>query len=191
MKVYRDRLELLQAGFLPHDAVCAEIGVNIGTFAKMIAEHTHPKELHLIDVWAQIGLTASSSAPDSENLDRSRSVSALFQPAIKQGRVVLHQGLSTRVLGAFSDAYFDWLYIDADHSYEGCLADLMAADRKVRVGGKIAGHDYGPGFPGVVRAVAEFCHIRCWKMPAITKQGPREEPDRDGRGIPSYVLERV
>lgn len=191
MKTFRDRLELLQSGLLAHDAVCAEVGVNVGAFSKMILEHTNPKELHLIDVWAQIGVIGSSSAPDRDNLDRLRGVSAVFQPAIKEGRVVIHQGLSTRVLGGFSDRYFDWLYVDADHSYKGCLGDLLAAERKVRIGGRMSGHDYGPGFPGVLRAVAEFCRVRCWRMSAITEKGPRVEPDRDGRHIPSYVLERV
>lgn len=191
MKEFRDRLELLQAGVLQHNAVCAEVGVNIGTFSKMILEHTNPKELHLIDVWAQIGSGGSSSAPDQENLGRLCAVSAMFQPAIKEGRVVIHQGLSTRVLGGFSDGYFDWIYIDADHSYKGCLGDLLAADRKVRIGGRMSGHDYGSRYPGVLQAVNEFCHTYCWVMSAITRVGPRVEPDRDGRGIPSYILERV
>ncbi len=191
MKIFRDRLELLQAGVLPHGAVCAEVGVNIGDFSEMILEHTNPKELHLIDVWAQIGVIGSSSAPDGENLGRLCAVSAVFQPAIKEGRVVIHQGLSTRVLGGFSDGYFGWLYVDADHSYKGCFSDLCAANTKIRNGGKIAGHDHGPGFPGVVKAVAEFCHVYGWAMTAMTEKGPRVEPDRDGRHIPSYVLERV
>ena len=43
----------------------------------------------------------------------------------------------------------DFLYIDADHSYAACLADLEAWVPHVRPGGLIAGDDYGnPTFPG-------------------------------------------
>jgi hypothetical protein len=37
----------------------------------------------------------------------------------------------------------DWVYIDADHSYEGIKSDYNAWYDKVRVGGIISGHDYG------------------------------------------------
>jgi cephalosporin hydroxylase len=44
----------------------------------------------------------------------------------------------------------DFLYIDADHSAEGCAADLDAWVPYVRPGGVFAGDDYGhPRYPGV------------------------------------------
>ena len=51
----------------------------------------------------------------------------------------------------------DWLYIDADHSYDGVRADLKAWERHVKPGGLILGDDYGHRlFPGVRRAWDEF-----------------------------------
>lgn len=47
----------------------------------------------------------------------------------------------------------DYLYVDADHSYEAVLSDLEAWFPHVRPGGVIAGDDYGnTSFPGVQRA---------------------------------------
>jgi len=47
----------------------------------------------------------------------------------------------------------DWLYIDADHSYDGVRADLHAWVRHVKPGGLILGDDYGHRlFPGVRQA---------------------------------------
>jgi predicted O-methyltransferase YrrM len=44
----------------------------------------------------------------------------------------------------------DFLYVDADHSYRGVLADLRAWIPHVRTGGLIVGDDYQhPLFPGV------------------------------------------
>ena len=40
------------------------------------------------------------------------------------------------------DGYFDLVYIDADHQYEGVKADLITWEPKVKAGGIFAGHDY-------------------------------------------------
>ena len=51
----------------------------------------------------------------------------------------------------------DYLYVDADHSYEGVLADLRAWVPHVKPGGLILGDDYGSDtFPGVQAAWDEF-----------------------------------
>lgn len=51
----------------------------------------------------------------------------------------------------------DFVYIDADHSYEGISMDLRTWFPKVREGGVIGGHDYAQaGFPGIKRAVDRF-----------------------------------
>ena len=57
--------------------------------------------------------------------------------------------------------FLDWIYIDGDHSYEGCLRDLENSLKVVRQGGLILGDDYGwPNAkwfkPGVTKAVDEF-----------------------------------
>jgi predicted O-methyltransferase YrrM len=51
----------------------------------------------------------------------------------------------------------DFLYIDADHSYDGVRADLEAWVPHVRVGGLIVGDDYdNPIYPGVKHAWDAF-----------------------------------
>jgi len=203
VNVYRDRRELLELGLLPRHAVCAEVGVCKGVFTSMIAEYTTPKLLHAIDAWAGLGACGSGSVTDKRSLGRLLTVSQMLQPAIKAGRAVLHQGLSGSVLSLFPRDYFDWVYVDADHSYEGVLSDLLAVEPTIKAGGLIAGHDIClPGdehkvyyhFPGVARAVDDFCHRRglCrWRISAITTAGPNEEPDPAGRNCPSYILERA
>jgi len=55
----------------------------------------------------------------------------------------------------------DYLYVDADHSYESVMADLHAWVPHVRRGGLILGDDYGNDmFPGVQRAWDDFVHAQ-------------------------------
>ena len=56
---------------------------------------------------------------------------------------VIHDfSTKTEVIQAFPDSYFDFVYIDGDHSYIGAKSDLINYYAKVRHGGVIAGHDY-------------------------------------------------
>ena len=63
--------------------------------------------------------------------------------------------------GHGNDEMLDWIYVDGDHSYEGCLKDLNNAKEIVKPGGLILGDDYGwPNSKyqkvGVTKAVNEF-----------------------------------
>lgn len=58
----------------------------------------------------------------------------------------------------FPDNHFDFIFIDADHTYEGVRADIEAWRPKTR---NFMGHDYGhPDFPGVKKAVDEFFVVK-------------------------------
>lgn len=51
------------------------------------------------------------------------------------------------------DGSLDFVFIDADHSFEAVQRDIEAWRSKVRPGGWFGGHDYNRKFPGVLRAV--------------------------------------
>jgi len=55
----------------------------------------------------------------------------------------------------FPDAYFDFVFIDANHTYESVLADIQGWKPKVKPGGWLAGHDHTTSFPGVEKACKE------------------------------------
>ena len=52
------------------------------------------------------------------------------------------------------DGSLDFVFIDGDHSYDGCKRDIAAWTPKVKLGGWIGGHDYSERW-GVKRAVDE------------------------------------
>lgn len=52
---------------------------------------------------------------------------------------------------------FGFVWLDGDHAYEDVRADILAYKALMDPGSILAGHDYDPSFPGVVRAVDESC----------------------------------
>ena len=133
-------------GCLPAGAVAAEIGVAQGEYSEHLLTLLRPSKLHLIDPWRYLDVpdyaTDANNTTDEEGDRRYKAVRRKFAPAIRDGTVQVHRALSTQIAASFPDAYFDFVHIDAVHTYSGCLADLRAFDRKVKRTGLITGHDY-------------------------------------------------
>ena len=55
----------------------------------------------------------------------------------------------------FDNEFFDWIYIDTDHSYETTYKELNSWSSKIKQDGVIAGHDYMEYFEGCKKAVDE------------------------------------
>ena len=68
---------------------------------------------------------------------------------------IFTQGDSVEISKQFKDE-IDVLFIDGDHSYEGCKRDIDAWYPFVKKDGVMLFHDGDESSPGVVRAVAEF-----------------------------------
>src|SRR6185437_9968264 len=90
---------------LPSNGVACEIGVASGEFTADIISLNRPAKLHLIDAWSD-----ERYAPDK------LKVLNTFKNEIDAGTVEINEGLSTDALAKFPLAYFDWVYIDTDHS---------------------------------------------------------------------------
>ncbi|MEZ5734170.1 MAG: class I SAM-dependent methyltransferase [Paracoccaceae bacterium] len=156
-----DRLALLDS--LPAGGVAAEIGVADGAFSAEILARANPRRLHLIDIWSS-GRYAAGEARVRETLAAE----------IASGRVSLDKGRSVDLINHLPPAYFDWVYIDTDHSYATTAAELRLCDEKVKPDGLILGHDYcignivKPLVYGVIQAVNEFCVSHNWRYHALT-----------------------
>lgn len=133
--------------------IVAEVGVQEGHFSSKILQICQPEKLHLIDV----ALTHFG-------------IGQKFESEITNHRVVLHESDSSAAISSFPDAYFDLIYIDADHSYPGVKRDIEAAKTKVKEGGFLVFNDYTYWSPvecinyGVIQAVNELCVQENWEM---------------------------
>jgi hypothetical protein len=156
----------------------AEIGVDRGEFSELILEITEPVLLHLIDIWSN----------DRYHGGLFERVTDKFGKLIENGRVQIHRKLSTDAAEDFQDNYFDWIYIDTDHSYEITRDELLKYALKVKNDGIIAGHDYSMGEwvnsyrYGVIEAVHEFCVENGWEIVYLTLE-PTE--------MQSFALRRI
>lgn len=166
LRIVPDREKLLQ--YLPKNGMVAEIGVDRGDFSQSILAANQPEKLHLIDSWI-----------DPRHSDEALNcVKTRFASHIDSGNVQIHRGPSDEQLEHFPDHYFDFVYIDSDHSYRTTTKELDVCRRKVKSGGIIAGHDYVVGTNsgyryGVIEAVNEFCVHNRWEMIYLTHERHR------------------
>ena len=106
-----------------------------------------------VDIWAE---EMYESAKDVQNLFGDD----LYNEFLKNVEPVQHVLNIKRMDSAISandyaDESVDFVFIDADHSYEGVKKDILAWWPKVKLGGIMAGHDYGWHEP-IQRAVREI-----------------------------------
>jgi Methyltransferase domain len=155
---------------MPRHGIVAEIGVDLGDFSEKILAFNRPRELHLIDPWTiesgeyrqRETAAAAHAVEPARRLDsvaRYAFVCERFASDIAGGLVVLHRANSEVAGAEFPDHCFDWVYIDANHSYEFVRQDLELYYGKLKPGGFIVCDDYHhAGFwdDGVTRAVDEF-----------------------------------
>lgn len=73
---------------------------------------------------------------------------------------------------AFLDESARCVYLDADHSYEAVIADMVAYWPKVRSGGLLSGHDYLNTDTGVRRAVEWFAARFGLEVKVTSEQWP-------------------
>jgi SAM-dependent methyltransferase len=146
VQLFKHRIGRLRALLaLPLGGRCAEIGVWKGDFSRRILQIRRPKELHLVDPWLfsphyPRRLYGGTGARNQDDMDRIMAL--VVGKFSKCAAVQIHRNSSTEIARRFPDHYFDWIYIDADHSYEAVLCDLKVWHEKVRPGGVIALDDY-------------------------------------------------
>lgn len=144
--------------------VVAEIGVDEGKFSQLIHKKANPQKFHLIDMWGS----------DRFHDGKFDAVKSYFSEEIDEDSVMIHKSMSTKAVDDFEDGYFDWIYIDTDHSYETTRDELQLYAPKMKPGGIMAGHDYRMGNwvsmyrYGVIEAVHEFCVKFNWELIYIT-----------------------
>ena len=118
--------------------ICAEIGVWKGDNASQILTK-NPQKLHLIDPWVHQDYDGRWYSIEQKKMDDIyNSVLNKFK---NNNKVIIHKCFSTDI--KFPKQYFNWVYIDGNHSYENVLKDLKYYYPLIKTGGYLCGDDYG------------------------------------------------
>ena len=140
--VLHDRHEIIRR--LPKKGVFAEVGTLTGDFVVRVIELNQPAEVHIFDYGMQNIRKENKAKLDAH------------------GNVKYYVGDSSQNMAKMPNEYFDVIYIDADHSFEGVWKDLMQAIKKIKPSGYIICNDYTNFDPiqltpyGVYSAVNKF-----------------------------------
>jgi hypothetical protein len=134
--------------------VAVEVGVAEGRFSKELLDSGFDF-LYLVDIWEQMPFIDGCASFGEDWHDANyRQVRNLFE---NDNRVCILKGFSHKMASFVSDDSLGLVYIDGDHTYNGCKSDIKVWMPKLKQGGIMAFHDYND-FPnyGVKRAVIEF-----------------------------------
>ena len=112
-----------------------EIGVWRGDFAKEILVRYH----HIIAEYTMIEPAEKITGSMTPELKQRMLEFPIQFPSVKFKHV---NELSIEAASLFSDEYFDWIYIDALHTYEGVRDDIQYYWPKLQRGGLFSGHDF-------------------------------------------------
>jgi predicted O-methyltransferase YrrM len=123
----------------------AEVGVYTGYYSSWLFRMMPGLRLYGIDTW--------EAYPGSDfTADNLAKAYKLAQAAVEGQKSIFIKESSERAVEQFEDGSLDFVFIDADHSYEHTVWDIANWSKKVRKGGVVYGHDFDSG-RGVVYAV--------------------------------------
>lgn len=115
-----------------HLSTGAEVGVCEKMFSETLLRYSKLKKLYSIDMWKY-----TDGTPMVKEMNECRTRLSEFG---NRSEIIVSE--SVAAAAGFADNSLDFVYIDADHSYDGVTADINAWLPKVVPGGVISGHDY-------------------------------------------------
>lgn len=139
--MYRDRNHFLD--FIKKDSpVIAEVGVEYGGYTDIYINMFYNPEIYLVDLWS----IERNDDPYFKNNPQQLEIgyNKILTKYGDDKRVKICKGHSDDWCDTFEDGTFDWVYIDANHTYEAAKNDILKWLPKVKKGGVLSGHDFNP-----------------------------------------------
>jgi hypothetical protein len=133
------------------DLVGAEIGVCLGVTTEMIMKNVSIHNLFAVDNYpTYIDWNGLPITTERQNKIKDHA----FNRLNGYDCVEFVYEDSSKFSSSIDDESLDFIFIDADHSYEGALRDFKQFWPKVKSGGIFSGHDLN--IPTVNKALREF-----------------------------------
>jgi len=138
MLYFEGRSQLMKS--IAFNKKVVEVGVNIGQFSSLILQ-AQPSILYLVDAWEKQNLD-NYNKDILYNTDYNNNYKLVCNRFQNIQNVKIIKAYSLDAVKMFSDAYFDIVYLDANHSKQGVYKDLVFWTPKIKSGGFMCGHDY-------------------------------------------------
>lgn len=141
------------------DYEALDLKANLGAFSVFDQEILVPEVMKLEpgEIYLEVGVDKGKSLSIARMVAKEgvEVYGVDLQPDPKVPDTLFYQGDSSNIA-----AEYDWtvkvLFIDGDHTYEGCKADIDAWYPHMAEDGVMLFHDCDATSPGVVKAVHEF-----------------------------------
>jgi len=138
------------------NTVICEIGVAAGDNFFNLLKTAQPISIYGVDIWNDYSIVSISDFTTKQSI-REQDYSDFKEKVKEYPDMKIIKDYSINAVNQFPDGFFDYIYIDADHHYEGIKQDIDSWWPKVKTNGILAGHDYKSlNNCGVKRAVDEF-----------------------------------
>jgi predicted O-methyltransferase YrrM len=132
-----------------------EVGTDQGEYAEDIILRMPEVKLTTIDPWTPF--TEGDEVLDAEKIEeRYRTAETRLSP---YPNCTILRMTSMEAVRLFPDNFFDFVFIDGNHTFDHVYEDIFEWTKKVKPGGVVAGHDYVRDVErdyGVIEAVNDY-----------------------------------
>lgn len=118
-----------------------EVGTFKGEFSKVILKHDNIANLYMVDVWRPLSIEEYDDSSNHEN-HKDAYREAMENTKEYAERAHMLRCRSNVACNLFTDESMDFVYIDANHTYQGVKDDINYWYKKIKKGGIFFGHDY-------------------------------------------------
>lgn len=132
-----DRISLAE---LFHDLgfnIGVEVGVESGEYSEILCKANPDLILYCVDSWK-----AYRGYRDHVDQKKIEGFYEVALEKLKPYNCRLIRKFSMDAVKDFADHSIDFVYIDGNHNFQSCTADIAEWSKKVRPDGIISGHDY-------------------------------------------------
>lgn len=137
--------------------IACEIGVADGAHAIEMLNFKQKfgseiKKLYLVDPWDY----RSDCLFPNHQYSHKKNYERVLKLKKKYPQIEIIKDKSINASKKFKNNYFDFIYIDGNHNFKNVYQDLKSWYPKLKKNGLMAGDDFAPYFPDVIKAVTKF-----------------------------------
>jgi hypothetical protein len=120
----------------------AEVGVEQGAFSSILLAGNARLYLYCVDAWKAYRGYRDHVRQEKLNRFLETTITVLSDYGAEKERWEIIRAYSMDAVRKFSAGQLDFVYVDANHSFDYIMQDLIEWNKRVKVGGMVCGHDY-------------------------------------------------